>query len=186
VTRGSRLVIPIALLAVIPVTADPRLGSHPDPLLPPGAIRRFVEAPFWHPGGVFGSALSPDGTRLATAAGGSVILWDTATSGAVRRFDTPALRTRMSLAFSPDGRWLVAGGGYSGDLFVWDVRTGTEVHRSSASWGSPRTAGNSFSTDSARPSLWTLGPGRRSGPPTAPAGCTPRSARHWSARRGAA
>jgi WD40 repeat protein len=88
-----------------------------------------VEAPFWHPGGVFGSALSPDGKRLATAAGRSVILWDTATGGSIRRFDTPGPSTRMSLAYSPDGRRLAAGGGYSGDLFVWDVGTGKEVHR---------------------------------------------------------
>src|SRR5688572_17162814 len=104
-----------------PVAADsPK--SHADPLLPPGAIRRFVDAPFWHPGGVFGSALSPDGKRLATAAGRSVILWDTATGEPVRRFEVPGRRgTGMTLAFSPDGTRLAAGGGYSGHLSVWDV-----------------------------------------------------------------
>jgi WD40 repeat protein len=130
VARLTRLVTALVLLAVGPAAADPPAGSPADPLLPPGAIRRFAEAPFWHPGGVFGSALSPDGKRLATAAGRSVLLWDTAAGKAVRRFDTPGPRgTPMTLAFSPDGTRLAVGGGYSGELLVWDVGTGKEVHR---------------------------------------------------------
>ena len=91
-----------------------------------------MDAPFWHPGGVSSSALSTDGKRLATTSWRSVILWDTATGSAIRRFDPPGPATQMSLAFSPDGRWLAVGGGYSGDLVVWDVTTGKEVHRAAA------------------------------------------------------
>ncbi|MCC7019089.1 MAG: hypothetical protein IT332_05010 [Ardenticatenales bacterium] len=66
---------------------------------------------------------SPDGARLATASKDfSVQLWD-ATSGIVLlRLLTPSeWATSSSVAFSPDGTWLAAGGS---SLRIWDAETG--------------------------------------------------------------
>jgi WD40 repeat protein len=52
---------------------------------------------------------SPDGSRLATAAGRSVWLWDLETYRAVKRFPSFP-RYAEAIAFSPDGRVLGAGG----------------------------------------------------------------------------
>ncbi|MFM9995163.1 MAG: WD40 repeat domain-containing serine/threonine protein kinase [Phycisphaerales bacterium] len=72
------------------------------------------------------SALSPDGSLIATGhAGGLVILWDVATRHPLRtlRGMDPAV---WSLAFSPDGSRLATG---SQDRLarIWDHRTGEEL-----------------------------------------------------------
>src|SRR4051812_21668403 len=75
--------------AAEPLAVPPReVPAARDILLPPGAIRTFGDTRFRHPGGISGSALSPDGKRLATAAWHSVIVWDTTTGRAVCRMDT--------------------------------------------------------------------------------------------------
>ncbi len=74
-----------------------------------------AEAPFRGPQGelVFELALSPDGRRLAGAAGDAgdgVLVWDVPT----RKFlqaASPDVGTVNHLAFSPDGRWLACAGG---------------------------------------------------------------------------
>jgi WD40 repeat protein len=127
--RHTLLFAGIFVISAESVAADP---PPVDVLLPPGAIRRFGDAWFGHPGGVSASVLSPDGKWLATAASQSVILWDAKTGQAIRRF--AAVRANfhggMSLAFAPDGTRLAAGGGLSGDLFVWDPARGKELHHS--------------------------------------------------------
>jgi WD40 repeat protein/transcriptional regulator with XRE-family HTH domain len=69
---------------------------------------------------------SPDGTRLASCGyDGSVILWETATGTQQARLQGHRGMV-MSVAWSPDGTSLSSGGGGqgSGELFVWDARSG--------------------------------------------------------------
>ena len=77
---------------------------------------------------VFLSAVSPDGSLLATSgAWGNVTIWNVATRTIERQLSTGE-RFAGALAFSPDGRQLVSTGGYlplgsTGTLQVWDVAT---------------------------------------------------------------
>lgn len=87
---------------------------------------------------VRGIAVTPDSKTLACATAdgfenrdrpGEVIFWNTADW---TRRETPHVSTAGgvgSLAYSPDGRWLL-GGGYDGVLRVWDAATG----KVAASW----------------------------------------------------
>ncbi|HJZ93114.1 MAG TPA: hypothetical protein VKE40_19715 [Gemmataceae bacterium] len=128
--------LPIALALALAAVCGPAWGDPPgvrppaDALLPPGAVRQFGDIRFRHPGGIHGSALSPDGKWLATAASRSIMLWDTATGRPIRRFDpAPELRLALrSVSFSPDGSLLAATGRFA-DLFVWEAGSGKEVHR---------------------------------------------------------
>ncbi len=83
------------------------------------------------------TALSPDGTLLARAdwylprqtQDPSIRLWDTAAGMEVRALDHHCIWV-ASLAFSPDGRRLAAGGKAAADenvVRVWDVPTGKEL-----------------------------------------------------------
>jgi WD40 repeat protein len=88
-----------------------------------------------HPGSLRGIVFSPDGTRLA---GGSydrtVRVWDTRTGQELLTLQVRAGPVN-SLAFSPDGARLASGSGVppglpgksSGELKVWDARTGQEL-----------------------------------------------------------
>jgi WD40 repeat protein len=69
-------------------------------------------------------ALSPDGTILATG-GKSVRLWDVRTGTKLRELLGHLKRTQ-SIAFSTDGRLVVAGGSY-GTTNVWEVATGRHM-----------------------------------------------------------
>lgn len=79
-------------------------------------------------------AFRPDGKALATADWDdkTVYLWDVATGKEVRRFTSE--HRIFSLAFSPDGKILAAGGGPENKRFqepspihLWDVEDGKEV-----------------------------------------------------------
>ena len=75
-----------------------------------------------HRGRVLDATFSPDGTLLATASrDGDARLWTIATDES-----RPLTHngTVWSVAFSPDGRWLVAG---AGRAVLWDVRHGLVV-----------------------------------------------------------
>jgi WD40 repeat protein/serine/threonine protein kinase/tetratricopeptide (TPR) repeat protein len=84
-----------------------------------GASRLTIPLP-----GAISAALSPDGAWIATAAGSSVKLWDTAT-GELRK--TYATQTKIrALAISPDRKQL-AGGGEDRRVIVWDIETGEQI-----------------------------------------------------------
>ncbi|MFZ2526779.1 MAG: WD40 repeat domain-containing protein [Rhodococcus sp. (in: high G+C Gram-positive bacteria)] len=77
-----------------------------------------------HTGPVYGVAVSPDGTTLASASDdGTVRLWDMSDRSDPHRIGRP-LTTRLdytaSVSFSPDGAHLAAGGG-DGSVWIWDV-----------------------------------------------------------------
>lgn len=62
-------------------------------------------------------AFSPDG-RLVASAAEDILLWDAETKKKIARFESSAIV--WSLAFSPDGTWLVSSHG-DGAILIWDV-----------------------------------------------------------------
>jgi len=73
-------------------------------------------------------AFAPDGKHVATGAGSfysRVQLWDLGTQQVVSEFEE--LERRIdSLAFTPDGKFLLAGGD-DGEIFLWEVDTGKRI-----------------------------------------------------------
>jgi len=71
--------------------------------------------------------LSPDRKLLAASAlftPATLGLWDTATGKLIRRLEVPAGSKPFRLAFSPDGKTLVSGGGPDNKVCFWEVSTG--------------------------------------------------------------
>jgi WD40 repeat protein len=97
---------------------SPAVHAEPDALgdeLPPHAALRLGTARLVHREVVRALAFSPDGQRLASAGwDGAIVLWEMPSGREVGR-----LRTLDSVAFSPDGRWLLAP--FDRGLRVWDV-----------------------------------------------------------------
>jgi WD40 repeat protein/DNA-binding SARP family transcriptional activator len=75
-------------------------------------------------------AYAPDGTTVATALGtrADVLLWDAATGQILRTFHPDPGDTMRAITYSPDGKYLAAGGN-TGTLYLWDVASGKEVRR---------------------------------------------------------
>jgi WD40 repeat protein len=74
---------------------------------------------------VVAAAFSPDGGRIATSDADNVILWDAGTGKKVAALTRPLFGVRPgTLAFSGDGRRIVAGSLAAGTIQVWDVATG--------------------------------------------------------------
>ena len=91
----------------------------------------------WHWRDVHSVAFSPDGTTLASGDGDKIRLWDVHTSTQIRTLTghTTTLTGHttediesISIAFSPDGTTL-ASGSDEGPVHLWDVQTGTQIHR---------------------------------------------------------
>lgn len=71
-------------------------------------------------------ALSSDGRFLLTASGYTVKLWEVATRKEVRTF-AGHTDTVDAVAFSPDGRLILSGGGLETTVKLWETATGKEV-----------------------------------------------------------
>jgi WD40 repeat protein len=85
-------------------------------------------------------AVSADGKVVACGMPGTVQLRDGATGAGLRalesspRDDRPWWRQAGALAFTPDGKRLIAGDGRA-NVFVWDVVTGKQLHKFSGHRG---------------------------------------------------
>ena len=119
-----------ALVLVLSSFADAGPPERTDTLgdpLPEGAVARFGSARLRHVGPALALAWSPDGLFIASSGRDyAVRLWDAATGRFVRSF--PAGKAyALCLAFTPDGKALVAG--LDGAARVWDAGTGKELLR---------------------------------------------------------
>ncbi|HKJ38244.1 MAG TPA: TIR domain-containing protein [Anaerolineales bacterium] len=95
-------------------------------------------------------AVNSDGTLLATGSTENMItLWNVASDGTLTQYkDLLQLNgIPRALAFSPDNRWL-AGGGFSGFAYLWDLDSGQELAR--IPHGANSVTSVSFSLDSAQ------------------------------------
>src|SRR5262245_13294474 len=116
---------------------EPRAIAKEAPL-PPGAIASLGSYRFFHGPGVHSAVLSPDGTRVASAATYPIyqqllppeekcdyerviVLWDARTGERIRELEAWEGPLR-DLAFSPDGKRLAATCGHN--VFVFEVETG--------------------------------------------------------------
>ncbi len=103
-----------------------------DPL-PAGAVALLGRRRLSHGVQVSAVAYHPKGTLVASAGGGLVKLWDSATGRLVRELPVHAYSWGQSLSFSSNGS-LLASGGNDEALRVWDVATGQ--FNPHPSWGS--------------------------------------------------
>ena len=100
---------------------------------PTGGPRPELVVQNGHSQGFSGTAIfSPDGRRLATTShtlsgAGEAILWEAATGRQIRTF-VGSETSVGGLAFSPDGRRLLAGTA-GREALIWDVATGQILHR---------------------------------------------------------
>jgi WD40 repeat protein len=96
--------------------------------LPAGARARLGSARWRHARPVNDLAYSADGRRLAAGDdSGLVRVWDPADGRPLTTFRTQAIA--WTVAQSPDGQLLAAGGGPDNSVYVWDVTAGRELHR---------------------------------------------------------
>jgi RNA polymerase sigma factor (sigma-70 family) len=136
---GFALVAGVALAVGIVAAAGPNPPPAPqakgeEPALAakpadPAAPKQLGSGRFRHSSVVFHAAFSPDGKTLATAALGSVSLWEVGTGKLVRRIERVNV-TFHRIAFSADGKTLyaVVGPLQGGcDLLSFDAATGKEL-----------------------------------------------------------
>ncbi|MFA4828880.1 MAG: caspase family protein [Thermodesulfovibrionales bacterium] len=75
--------------------------------------------------GVYSITLSPDGRYALTGALG---LWEISSGRLIRSFKkVDQYYKAISVAFSPDGMYVISGNSMNGDIDLWDVATGGEI-----------------------------------------------------------
>ena len=107
-----------------------------------------------HSSAVMALSFSPDGTLLASASVGKVVLWDAKRANRVRTLPVNPLAWFRSATFSGDGQTLATAGSGRGAQ-IWDVQTG-ELRRSVENqvfW----TESCALSPDSTLIAGWSLG-----------------------------
>ena len=73
-------------------------------------------------------SFSRDGRFLASAGCDQTVkIWDTATWREISSFTVGPQALMTSVAFSPDGRFVAAGDNRSGNVFIWEVATRTQM-----------------------------------------------------------
>lgn len=104
----------------------PRVDVFGDPL-PTGSVSRFGSTRLLHAGVVYKVAFSSDGTRIISAANDrTACVWDASTGKRLRRLVfRNTKQARAVKAISRDGN-LVAVRTGTGDLAIWDFRTGKQ------------------------------------------------------------
>ena len=89
------------------------------------ATHQLIGQPIAGPKGLVSVAFSPDGSRFATTASGSVVIWNTQTRQPVGAPLKQANENFIHVAFSSSGRLVAAStdpyGGHPGRIFIWDV-----------------------------------------------------------------
>lgn len=118
-------------------------------------------------------AFSADGSIIASARAleGGAEVWDVATRTSIATVDgTPPPLNDLSVALSPDGR-ILAVGGFSRVVRLWDVRTGKLVHELDQGGNGAFTLefspdGRTLAVSGFEPvaSLWDVGTGIQIGP----------------------
>lgn len=100
--------------------------------------REDIERTVAHEDRVVAIAFSPDGTRIATGAGGLyadswIRIWNTGNGQVIRQLQVR--RPVVAITWSRDGEWLIAGCGEELDadrksaIMVWDTQTWDLIHR---------------------------------------------------------
>jgi WD40 repeat protein/energy-coupling factor transporter ATP-binding protein EcfA2 len=69
-------------------------------------------------------AFSPDGKTVAASGEGTLILWDATTGRPIGQPMDTHTNQKLSIAFSPEGKLLVASDSEDGTVFLWDVSGG--------------------------------------------------------------
>jgi RNA polymerase sigma factor (sigma-70 family) len=155
---GVALAVGIVAAARVDAPAPQAKTREPAPAAKADAatLKRLGSGRFRHSGVVFHAAFSPDGKTLATAALGSVGLWEVGTGKLVRRVEranTPFHR----VAFAADGKTIhaVVGPLQGGcDLLSFDASTGKELASVPVRNAVYRNA--EFSRDGARLAVYSM------------------------------
>jgi len=90
-----------------------------------GRLMRTFEG---HSQGVLSVAFSPRGDYIASSSGdGTLKLWSAETEQLVRTFEEHGNNAAPSLAFSPDGKFLVSTAFFGSKMKLWETETGKNV-----------------------------------------------------------
>lgn len=97
-----------------------------------------------HTRGVYGTAFSPDGTRISTAGkDGTIKIWDAQTGNLIRTLEGHRDEVVVAI-FHPNGHWL-ASSSRDHSVRLWEVKTGAEIWTFPGDQGLPN--GIDFSPD---------------------------------------